>query len=165
MKFLAVDPFHSRPIYEVEVPSHRDVLAALGVNPDQTDHGLLRRATGGAHGLSIVVYEFGLFEHDGQRWFSLGGRLYAGKAVIYAFDQAGETAPVDANAEHWIRRLLDPLFFDSIGQVESAIERSIVLRPAMSGPNAARVWQWPDPAPTLFRAEMAKNRESPRRGE
>ncbi len=62
-----------------------------GLKPQETDHGLIVRVPG-VGGLGLFVDEYGLFVPPlNQHYFALGERLYAGNALVYAFDATGVT--------------------------------------------------------------------------
>lgn len=92
------------------------------------------------YGVSVVVYEYGLFvPPDQQRYFAINNKLYAGKALLYAFDNQGET--ID------LKRPPDVVFFGSVRAIEMAIEAGQIERPASQTLN----WQWPQPMPDRFK--------------
>lgn len=88
MRFILIDP-HSRRLRHVNA---RDLRAAqAGVKLVDVDHGTI------APGISIVTDEYALCRGDKktpQKYFALNGQLYGGPAVLYGFDNAGETMDV-----------------------------------------------------------------------
>jgi hypothetical protein len=105
------------------------------------DHGVLTRRDN--YSLSYVVHEFGLFVPvEQQRYAAVGGRVIAGNAVIYAFDQAGET--VDVRDENAVRSATTwlPTIFD----MQRAIAFGLIQRPVIMV-NGEMIWRWPEPAP------------------
>ncbi len=95
------------------------------------DHGVC------AHGIGIVVSEFGLYEPtDKQSYFAIGAQLYAGNAVMYAFDAHGKSIDLITYPP--------PRWFSSADAVEDAIQRRTVARPEVSM-NGKVLWRWPEP--------------------
>ena len=98
-------------------------IAGLG---EDVDHGHISRA------LSIIVDGSGLRKPN-QAYFTIAGQLFAGNAVLYATDIAGETIDLDA----W-----PPIaFMSSIAIVERNIELGLIQRPTISV-NGKVVWAW-----------------------
>jgi hypothetical protein len=95
-----------------------------------------------ASGISIVVYEFGLFEPPAkQKYFSINGNLYAGNALLFGHDKIGETINLTEPP---------PVTFYSSGEaVERAIGTGEIKRPVISV-NGRAIWQWPAPAPKEY---------------
>ena len=117
----------------VQCEELRDALVLAGLNHGAVDHGMVTR------GMGIVVYEFSLFVPSAeQSYFSIGGRLYAGNAVLYGVDEMGDT--VD------LRMLAIPYWLQTEADVEKAIRGGLCPRPTMSV-NGDTIWQWPQPAP------------------
>lgn len=106
----------------------------LAMGDVQVDHGIAAKHVG------IVVYEYGLFEPvEHQHYFSIGGHLYAGNAVLYGFDARGETVDVDpAIIDHVV-------FYADQQAIEAAISAQKIKRPQMT--SGKTMWSWPDPAP------------------
>jgi hypothetical protein len=131
MKFVIVDPWK----HEVRRVNARDANEAevmAGLQPGQVDFGEA------APNVGIIVFEFGLLEPPAeQRYFTVGswGGLYAGAAVLYAFDDDGET--VDLDEPPPVR------FLDTREEVEAAIAAGTVRRPYTSV-NGVVLWEWPD---------------------
>jgi len=132
MLFLAIDPsFHLMRYVECE--KFDDAVREAGL-PDLIDH-----ATFGDH-LGIVVADFGMFDDpDKQDYFSVEGNLYAGNALVYAVNDAGETVDIP-NLD------LTPTFLHGREEVESMIKQGLVDRPEMTV-NGELVWAWPDKSP------------------
>lgn len=132
IKYCIVDPAlqrtHVAPFASIE-----DAQRAAGI-VGHVDFGTAARRRG------IIVAEFGLFEPvEMQSYFSIGPNLYAGGAVIFAYDEAGET--IDYTGP------LPIVFYHSAAEVEVAIEaEQRVLRPTMAV-NGEVLWQWPQPRP------------------
>jgi hypothetical protein len=110
----------------------------VGLDPLGVDHGVVMRNEDG--GIALVVAEFGLFEPvDKQHFFSIGTHLYAGSAVLYAFDASGETIDFPS-----IR--LPIRFFLNHREVDAAIADGEIVRPQMAM-NDVVFWRWPEPQP------------------
>jgi hypothetical protein len=128
--------------------SFEDALKNAGLTPGKVDHGTIRR------GLAIVVDEYGLFvPPDQQRYFAIGRHLYAGPAaVLYGFDEQGETIDVDIQyCRHGFHPLSPTRFgrwFDSIDEIEAAIAKGEIDRPVI-GSSDQIIWKWPGPRPDM----------------
>jgi len=132
MKFGIVKP-RTREGYTVECETLRDAELVAELDPGAVDHGVV------ADGIGIVVYEFGLFVPPvDQSYFAIGGRLYAGNAVLYGFHEDGETAD--------LVRLPQISMLSDYRAVERAIAERRIVRPEMSV-NGKVMWQWPSAAP------------------
>ena len=139
MKFGIIDPA-AKTLVVRDFETLRDAQRAAGL--DKVDHGTIAR------GLAIVVYEFGFFEPaDRTHYFSVTGGLYAGNAVLYGYDEAGETVDVHES-------MVPPItFFDTVGDIVVAMIRGLVRRPRHSVNNEPPTWQWPQPMPAYMRRE------------
>jgi hypothetical protein len=132
----------------VEAANLDEAKRAVGLDPRQVDHGVVWRDLRSG-GVSIVVYEFGLFvNQDRQRYFAINNQLFAGTAVLYGFDAAGET--VD------LRELPPVYFFGNAGEVERAIARRQINRPVLAV-NDEVLWRWPEPPPADIAARMEEH--------
>lgn len=130
LRFLIIDPAQKR-CYPVQTKDLSDALALADLKPQTVDHGVVER------GLGIVVYENSLFEPvEQQHYFELNGKLYAGNAVLYGYDKAGNTVDAPYSAA--------PVYFQDHIDVENAIVAGIVERPVMAV-NGVVFWKWPDP--------------------
>lgn len=133
MRYLIVDP-NTKSVRSCEAEHIHDAEQQAGLDVNHVDHGTVVRYRDG--GIGIVVYEFGLLEPpEQQKFFSLAGQLFAGPAVLYAFDETGETCPMPKLPN-------PPLWFDTVEDIELAIAANVVKRPATSV-NGAVLWQWP----------------------
>lgn len=138
MKYVTIDP-KTRKIETVEAESLHDAERTIGLDPGQTDHGSLGRDSGG--GIGYVVFEYGLYVPSAeQSYFGIAGRLIAGAAVLYGFDEAGESVDLMKST------IPDVRFYLGINDVEAAIERGEIARPALTI-NGSAIWEWPAPAP------------------
>jgi hypothetical protein len=136
IRYVIVDAVQKLARVE-EYAEFKDAVCAAGLNPGETDHGLLQP------GLGYVVYEYGLFEPvEQQHYWRFGSLLIAGNALLYAIDGLGETVDVILDAK--IRRQI--LFFNSAADVERAIDRGLVQRPRMAIDQEV-LWRWPEPKP------------------
>jgi hypothetical protein len=134
MKFYAIKPAECA-IEAVEARAPFEAYHTIGLK--DVDHGIICRGPEG--GIGIVVYEYSLFVPvDEQRWFSIGGKLYGGNALLYGFDAGGETCEFDPPPP--------VVFYGSADAVEAAITRGEVERPIMAV-NKAVYWRWPEPQP------------------
>ena len=133
MKFGIVCP----SIRSVSIANCQDVKSAQRVAGLHrgVDHGVIMREP---FGIGIVVYEFGLFEQE-QAYFAINGLLYAGNAVLYGFDDSGETVDLPA--------LPQVFFMPNAKAVERSIDLGLVRRPIISV-NDVVTWRWPEPRNT-----------------
>ena len=128
MKFVTIDAYKAK-VETVEAASPQEAYAHVGLNPGSVDHGVVHP------GVAIVVYEYFLFVPvDEQRWFAVGRQLFGGTAVLYGFDESGET--VD------LKEPPPVLFFRDYVEVERAIQNGVIDRPRMAVNNQV-LWQWP----------------------
>lgn len=130
-RFLRVTPKDHRvtPV-EADQPHNADPdLYARGV-----DHGVVSKDPDGG-GIGVFVYEYGLLDGDGP-YFALGGQLYSGDAILYAFDEAGETIDMPQGFMQ-----LKPLWLDTKADVELAITAGVIERP-QAAINGVVTWQW-----------------------
>lgn len=140
MKFAIIEPADIRWAI-VDAENLTDLYEPLGLSILKVDHGVVappddrhRRSVG----VSIVVDEFSLFKRPTeQRYFAIGNRLYAGNAVLYGYDIAGETRDLP---------LMPAPVFMTLAGIEMAIASGQIERPSMSV-NGEQIWTWPDPAP------------------
>lgn len=134
-RFVAVNP-RERTVKAIEAASVIDAQHEIGLSG--VDHGVAMP------GLGYVVYQYGLFvpTHE-QHYFGLGGRLFAGPTVFYAFDQKGATMNLRVSEFPEVR------FYLGVNDVEAAIERDEIVRPIIAVNGVVR-WEWPQPAPEGF---------------
>ena len=125
MRFMVIDPT-ARLFGPVEADSPHKASPKLSIS--NVDHGTV------APGIGIIVYEYGLLEGEGP-YFALGGQLFAGEAVLYAYDEAGETIDFPDV------QLVPPLWLATKADVEAAIKDRTVQRP-YSAVNREIIWQW-----------------------
>lgn len=129
IKYCIVDPALQRTHVD-QFASIEDAQRAAGI-VGHVEYGTAARRH------CIIVAEFGLFEPvEQQNYFSIGPNLYAGGAVIYAYDEAGET--IDYTGPLPIQ------FYNAAMFAEQAIVMGRVRRPTMAV-NGKVFWQWPQP--------------------
>jgi hypothetical protein len=89
--------------------------------------------------VSVVVYEYGMFDPpEEQSYFAMGGRLFAGTAVLLGVDKHGEDRDLSG------LELPPVIWFDNTEEIEAAIARGEVVRPHMAVNNEV-FWKWPEP--------------------
>lgn len=143
MKFLVIDPRECATRYR----SHDDPNQALRrytpLEPGKTDHGTISK------GLGIIVGEYGLYEPaEQQSYFAIAGRLYAGPAMLYAYNELGVTISLE-------RPMLPPIkWLKTAADVETAIQAREVERPIVAV-DGVLVWSWPQPKPDFKAAQDA----------
>lgn len=128
MRYAVVKP-QEESIAIVEEPTIDGATTKAELDPLRVDHGTVQQ------GLGIMVYEFGLLEPC-EHYFAIHGQLFAGNAVLYAYDEHGETVPVPM-----FTLALPFKFLHGIAAVEAAITRGEVTRPyaAVNGEKLA-IW-------------------------
>ena len=139
MKFVVIDPQLCKVAVE-EANQLSDLYHSVGLPADQVEFSCVHSNEKSGETISIVVYEFGLFKpKEMGKYFSLGGQLLEGGAILFAADYKGET----------ISFVYKPpvVFYRSYVEVEQAIERGEVVRPEMAV-NGEVIWKWPDPQVT-----------------
>lgn len=139
MKFAIVESKNKR----WRIGSFESLRAAeqtIGLDPMTTDHGVICKPGEDGLGFGIVVCELSLYVPPArQSYFAIGGKLYGGDAVLYAFDRSGASADLE-NFPLPIR------FFDDRAAVEGAIAANDIARPELSI-NGHLIWRWPEPPP------------------
>jgi hypothetical protein len=123
-RFVRIDPT-AKTVTAVEAEEAID--AAQTLKSGEIDFGTV------APGISIIVWEYGLLEGDGP-YFVLDQQLYAGEAILYGYDEAGETVDMPTLAD-------PPLWLADKTEVELAILAGLVERPE-SRVNGALIWRW-----------------------
>jgi hypothetical protein len=129
-------------LYAIIIPKERTVKVeryenidaaerAAGLEPMQVDFGTV------GNGIGIVTYEFGLREPPEQHaFFAIGRSLYAGNAVLYSYDELGDT--VDLN----VSPLQIPFrWYKDVDEIEAAIAREEIVRPHVAVNNKL-LWEW-----------------------
>ena len=126
--------------FVIVVPSIQQILPAdfsslraaqQFANLNKVDHGRVAPRVG------VVVDEFSLYVRpSSQSYFTIGGQLFAGNAVLYGFDDKGKS--VD------LLEIPDIGFLQNAAAVERNIALGLVFRPQITA-NGQVIWQWPDP--------------------
>ena len=139
MKFALIDP-KRKLIKTLDLPTADVAKQLAGLKLGETDDAAIKLANL-TPGISIIVAEFGLYvPADQQSYFAIAGRLYAGSAVLYAFDRGGNTIDLlDTVTVQWL---------PTAEHVEAAIAADIIERPHLSF-NGKTYWTWPDPRPDM----------------
>jgi hypothetical protein len=127
--------------HTVTVGDYKDIGAAKkAAGLDGVDFGSLSRE------LAIVVYEFGLLDPPGsQYYFSIARGMFAGNAVLFRVDEAGETIDIQLTSN----LLTQFKWYDQdVNKIERAIAEGDLIRPQRSI-NGEVTWSWnkqgPDP--------------------
>jgi hypothetical protein len=108
-----------------------EAMVAAGLEPGHVDFG------GVCEGISLVVFEFGLYmPKEKVRFFSIGKSLYVGNAVLFGHDQSGETIDLPSPPP--------VMFYRDHSAVERSIARGEIDRPQIAV-NGAVLWRWPEP--------------------
>lgn len=144
MTMIKYARLQGRALSMIEAESFDAAKTLAGLNPLEVDHGSI------GNGLAIVVGEYSLYDKpaDHHVYFACDGHLYAGAALFYQCDDAGETIDL-ASLE-----TIPPLtFFDDVAAIEKAIQAGAVKRPhigvtVLRGLREEEVtWQWPQERP------------------
>ena len=136
MQFAIIEPA-TQAVIPAECNDIRDAMALAGLG--HVDHSVIMP------GLGIALYGFGLLALPAeQSYFAIHGRLYAGNAVLYAFNKAGETVSLLQCG------MPDVMFMPDADAVEHNIALGLVERPQITV-NGLITWQWPErPWPQHF---------------
>lgn len=141
MRFAIIEP--AKVSWEmVDAKEPRDLYPQLGLG--DVDHGTLvmPRDLPSGVGIAIVVDGFGLFQPpDKQRYFAIGRKLFAGNAVLYGFDEGGETVDLQE---------MPVVVFLSPSGIEGAIALDQIDRPACTA-NGDKFWEWPGESPAWMK--------------
>jgi hypothetical protein len=139
MKFVIVRP-KDRAIEEVEAKEPNEVYQRAGLEHLKVDHGVIGRATDKHSGLAIIVHEHSLFVDPAeQHYFAFGSKLYGGNAILYGFNEAGDTIDVLPAAN--LRGIIT--WFRDCHAVETAIRAGHITRPRVTA-DGMTLWQWPE---------------------
>lgn len=133
MRFLHIDP-KAKTVKPAEGADPHIIPALAKVNVDH--NVVIKFSRHGWGGIGIFVYEYGLMEGDGP-YFELLGVLYSGDAVLYRFDDAGETVDMPEKEDS----LIKPRWFANKEEVELGIAAGVVERP-VNTVNGAVIWRW-----------------------
>lgn len=132
-RYVLIEPAKCE-VRMVETVTMQEAYRLIGLISTQVDHGTLVM-TPEHSGFAIVVDEFSLMQQppDSMRYFQIGDQLYAGNAVVYAFDSQGETINMP--------ELPAVLFFKDVAAVEYAIKQKQIRRPS-TWANDICLWEW-----------------------
>jgi hypothetical protein len=134
MRFILIDP-KKKIVDFIEGKELTAVYAQAGLKIGEVDHGTIFVNDEGS-GIAIVVYELGLFKPPQESsYFALFENLYEGGAILYAFDEHGETIDIPDTKP-------PVLFFRDGDAVERAILSGEIRRPR-TAVNGETIWEWP----------------------
>jgi len=137
MMFATVEPH----LCQARIVGFKSLFAAeraIGLEPNKIDFAIVSRDRD--RGIGIIVFEYGLFVPPHQQaYFAIEQRLYAGNALLYAFNQVGETIDFEPPLP-----FID--FFNGALDVEQAIHDGRIVRPQMLL-NGKVIWSWPAERP------------------
>lgn len=129
MQFQIIDSDHAT-VRSFRAEQLNTAMVAIGLNPGQVDFGTV------CEGVSIVVYEFGMYQPKEEcRYFSVGRQLFVGNAVLFAFNNVGETVDLP--------RPPPVIFYRDFLAVEQAIGWGQIERPQIAL-NGQVMWKWPE---------------------
>jgi hypothetical protein len=121
----------------VEAENLNDIYEQVGLKRHEVDFACIYNS--GEWSLNIIVSEFGMYVPVEQaKYFSIGGQLLEGGAIIFRADEGGDTVDMVS--------VPPVMFYRSHLEVEQAISRGEVVRPRMSV-NGQVVWTWPEERP------------------
>lgn len=131
IQYGIVDP-HICALALIRAEDFDTAKRAAGLHPLQVDHGPVTR------NVAICVAEDGLLEaKPGAAYFALARQLYAGSAVLYGFNERGETVDFVPDT-----RLMDSLrFYRTAAEADAAIRRGEIARPRQTV-NGMVLWEW-----------------------
>jgi hypothetical protein len=130
MQFQIIDS-DKASVRSFKCASLNEAMVAAGLKPGQVDFG------GVCEGVTVVVYEFGLYvPKEKCRYFSIGRQLFVGNGVLYGHDQRGETVDLPSPPP--------VIFYRDFSAVEQAIGWNQIDRPQISV-NGTVLWRWPEP--------------------
>lgn len=134
MKFILIDA-NKQMVSLIEADELNAALEQAGLSKGEVDFGTV------STDLGIVVHEFGMREPvDKRRYFTIQRYMYAGNAVLFAFDQIGDTITANEKQLHYI--LSHIKFLGGHENAERAIAAGVVDRPQIAV-NGEVMWQWP----------------------
>lgn len=140
MKFFIIDP-RTFAFNAGEYRNLDDAAQSAGLDRLDVDHGAVPGEYDG-YRYAIIVDQFGLFKQTGQSFFSIGPQIFAGPAVVYAYNADGETVDVGP----WPSVCF---FHRGAEAVERAIQSGKLVRPQIKFDDVV-IWSWPEPAPDEF---------------
>ena len=125
----AVVVVQNENIYLTDRHTIDDAKKLAGLEPLGVDHGTVKT------GLGIILYEFGLLEPM-THYFILNRTLYAGNAILYAFNEEGETVPVPRSV-----LAFEIKFLHGVNAAEAALKKGEADRPYTSI-NGVKISEW-----------------------
>lgn len=133
MKFITIEADKQKlDLLDVPQTNPYEATSLIGLPSMRTDTGHLQfeDRTRVLRPFCIIVYEYGLVEKHHRFFFALGRNLYQGNALLYRYDDEGETKTCTEEDLELIRPHLRWL----IGRdwVEAAILNGQVSRPEQS---------------------------------
>lgn len=133
--FATIEPAHERINLAQFRGGLRHALRTVNLDRGKTECGIVWR--GRLRRVGIIVDEAGLMvPPKEQHFFSIEAILYAGNAVLYAFDMCGATVDLEPP--------LPPVeFYRHAIDAEFAIQRGHVMRPKRVE-NGRVTWIWPN---------------------
>jgi hypothetical protein len=135
MKFMTINA-KERTTALVEAVDMFLLYESVGLRPAAVDHATITRFEDGT-GLAIIVDEIGMMRDPTETYFfSIGPQLYAGGAIVYAYDAEGETLGMIST--------IPVMFYRSCDEVEMAINRGEISRP-FTAVNEEVLWEWNKP--------------------
>jgi hypothetical protein len=139
-KFVLIDPRDCT----VKLVALEDLSAgydAVGLDRTNLDFTCIYKAPMERWSLNIIVDDLGMYRPIEQaKYWSLGGQLLEGGAIIFKAEEGGETSSME---------MVPPvMFYRSHLEVEQAIARGEIARPQMSV-NGEVVWRWPEARPGM----------------
>jgi hypothetical protein len=119
----------------VHAKSLDELYPEVGLKSGELDFACIYKSSSQGWSINIIVSEFGLYEPVEQaKYFSIGGQLLEGGAIIFRADESGETINmVDAPPV---------MFYRSHEDVERAIAGGEIVRPQVLI-NKEVIWEWP----------------------
>jgi hypothetical protein len=134
-KFVLIDP-RNCTVEMVEAEQLDELYWRVGLRPNEVDFGCIYRSQTEGWTLNVIVDERGLrMPPDRAKYFSLGGQLLEGGAIVFKAERDGETSSMAA--------VPPVMFYRSHVEVEAAIAKGEIARPRMSV-NGEVVWTWPE---------------------
>ena len=135
MKFVIIDP-KQRTVTTVDCEDIIEAKALAGLG--DVDHSTIGRGPNG--GIAYCMGDQSMFDPPPaqQSYCGCAGRLIAGTAILYGFDEAGKEVDLMKSA------VPDVQFYLGVNDVEAAIDRGEVKRPVIAV-NGTVIWQWPQP--------------------
>lgn len=135
MKFIAIDP-KAQTVREIEDKDLPEALAQIGLSSREVDFGSLSSRR------SIVVFEYGLIDGHPAGYFTLAESFYVGPALIFAYDEQGETESTSAEDLARVEKVI--AYWPTIEDVEAGIAAGRIIRPE-TRVNGEVIWEFNRP--------------------